>query len=201
MCCLNPLSVGVRMDPWNDWQELPACSNSLESCSVALQPITNEMSVYQKQPANTCLNYPCSTDAEIQCQLLNVLGTGTCNNDGVHFFFLTNVEFWLLLTSLLCDAPQNGWKGCGTPSSCLTFSVCGGVLLNFGFFALSLGKQHCTWNLPVTHAGHGKKIAKLDKNYICRKTYPCLALGKYNRNLKSKLIFSKMIKEFTWMAM
>lgn len=96
MLCLNLLSVGVRMDSWNDWQELPACSNSLKSCSVALQHITNEMSVYQKQPANACLNNPCSTDAEIQCKLLSVLRTGSCNNDGVHIFFLRSLEFWLL---------------------------------------------------------------------------------------------------------
>lgn len=137
MLCLNLLSVGVRMDPWNDWQELPACSNSLKSCSVALQHITNEMSVYQKQPANACLNNPCSTDAEIQCKLLSVLGTGSCNNDGVHFFseksrVLTPADYHITF----CDYPPNGWKRFGTPSSCLIFSICGGGFFSFWIFCL-----------------------------------------------------------------
>lgn len=116
----------------------------IPSRAVLLHCSTSQMKwVFTRSGQLTCLNYPCSTDAEIQCQLFHVLGTGSCNNDGVHlFFFLRSLEFWLLLTSLLCDAPQNGWKRFCTPSSCLTFSGCGIVFLKFGiFFALSLEKH------------------------------------------------------------
>lgn len=197
MCCLNLLSVGVRMDPWNDWQELPACSNSLKSCSVALQPITNEMSVYQKQPAHTCLNYPCSTDTEIQ--LLNVLGTGTCNNDGVWFFspdksrVLTPADIIVLWCSTECV--EGMWH---TKQLSNLFSI---FFLILDFLPCHLESSIAPEIWLVIHVGYGKKFAKLVKSYIHRKIYPCLVLGKYNRNLKSKLIFSKMIQEFTWMAM
>lgn len=60
----------------------------IPSRAVLLHCSTSQMKwVFTRSSQLMCLNYPCSSDAEIQCQLLHVLGTGTCNNDGVQFFF------------------------------------------------------------------------------------------------------------------